>query len=418
MMRRLLFTALCFSAPTAASAQAEEAKQPTAQQAEEFQQAPSLLQDFLDFDLNKDKQIDAQEVRTQFKGELDPKELHQFFIDVDQDLSGTISLQEYISYASSLHSDQSAVDEISAFCWCLLQSKGPASPLTPPLHSIHWLASAVFSQSEALLGGLSPTFAAVKSVKSALVVMPPVQMWDPIQQIRRGRDKGFFRWMPHINMLYPFLEDTGGDFEAAAARAREALQDVEPFTLQLQHFHFFEHSRRSCTVWLRVMMPLMQILQLFMQSTRGCWERFRLARTYQMTRYLEVHSSGRSRDIDKFVPHLSVGSWRGATEAAAAVEVFQNTWSSLSFPVSSVYFISRRNYNEPFQVRWAVPLGPSPAAPKELNLRYLARPNCPGGKDIWEFGRKRAAAGYIHNAAVESWALLPSGQCQSKQNGS
>ena len=34
--------------------------------------------DFLDFDLNKDKQIDAQEVRAQFKGELDAKELHQF----------------------------------------------------------------------------------------------------------------------------------------------------------------------------------------------------------------------------------------------------------------------------------------------------------------------------------------------------
>ena len=25
--------------------------------------------------------------------------------------------------------------------------------------------------------------------------MPPVQIWDPIQQIRRGRDKGFFRWI-------------------------------------------------------------------------------------------------------------------------------------------------------------------------------------------------------------------------------
>ncbi|CAE7694848.1 unnamed protein product [Symbiodinium sp. CCMP2592] len=104
-MRRLLFAAFCFSAR---AVEAEETKQPTAQDAEEFQQAPSLLQDFLDFDLNKDKQIDAQEVRTQFKGELDPKELHQFFIDVDQDLSGTISLQEYISYASSLHSDPPA----------------------------------------------------------------------------------------------------------------------------------------------------------------------------------------------------------------------------------------------------------------------------------------------------------------------
>ena len=55
-------------------------------------------QDFLEFDLNKDNQIDAQEVRSQFK------ELHQFFIDVDQDLSGTISMQEYIDYAAALNS--------------------------------------------------------------------------------------------------------------------------------------------------------------------------------------------------------------------------------------------------------------------------------------------------------------------------
>lgn len=283
----------------------------------------------------------------------------------------------------------------------------PAGHLRSPksLRILRWFSAG------ALLGGLSPTFAAVKSVKSALVVMPPVQLWDPIQQIRRGRDKGFFRWMPHINMLYPFLEDAGGDFEAAAARAREALQDVEPFILQLQHFHFFEHSRRSCTVWLRPegndatdadSPALHAVHERLLGAFPSCTDL----------------SDDPSRDIDKFVPHLSVGSWRGATEAAAAVEVFQKTWSSLSFPVSSVYFISRRSYNEPFQVRWAVPLGPSPAAPKELNLRYLARPSCPGGKDIWEFGRKRAAASYIHNAAVESWALLPSGQCQSKQNGS
>ncbi|CAE7227456.1 unnamed protein product [Symbiodinium natans] len=73
--------------------EAEEPKKATVQEAEEFQQ------DFLDFDLNKDQQIDAQEVRTQFKGELDSKELHQFFIDVDQDLSGTISLQERQRYS-------------------------------------------------------------------------------------------------------------------------------------------------------------------------------------------------------------------------------------------------------------------------------------------------------------------------------
>ena len=61
-----------------------------------------FTQDFIDFDLNKDDFIDAQEIRTQFKGDLDPKELHQFFLDVDKDMSGTVTLPEYIDYAISL----------------------------------------------------------------------------------------------------------------------------------------------------------------------------------------------------------------------------------------------------------------------------------------------------------------------------
>lgn len=67
------------------------------------EQDSEFKQDFLEFDLNKDNQIDAQEVRAQFKGELDGKELHQFFVDVDRDLSGTISLEEYIDYAAALN---------------------------------------------------------------------------------------------------------------------------------------------------------------------------------------------------------------------------------------------------------------------------------------------------------------------------
>eukprot|EP00933_Yihiella_yeosuensis_P069012 TRINITY_DN75113_c0_g1_i2.p1 TRINITY_DN75113_c0_g1~~TRINITY_DN75113_c0_g1_i2.p1 ORF type:complete len:107 (-),score=31.75 TRINITY_DN75113_c0_g1_i2:80-400(-) len=65
-------------------------------------------QDFLDFDSNKDGEIDAQEVRAQFKGDLEVKELHQFFIDVDKDKSGTLTLEEYVTYATSLAAAEDA----------------------------------------------------------------------------------------------------------------------------------------------------------------------------------------------------------------------------------------------------------------------------------------------------------------------
>merc|ERR1712232_1192249 len=78
------------------NATASGKKAPTESEMAEYKQ------DFIDFDLNKDQQIDTQEVRSQFKGDLDPKELHQFFIDVDKDGSGTVTLEEYVSYAATL----------------------------------------------------------------------------------------------------------------------------------------------------------------------------------------------------------------------------------------------------------------------------------------------------------------------------
>eukprot|EP00389_Voromonas_pontica_P005008 GDKH01007481.1.p1 GENE.GDKH01007481.1~~GDKH01007481.1.p1 ORF type:complete len:101 (+),score=23.04 GDKH01007481.1:102-404(+) len=59
--------------------------------------------DFDDFDLDKNEELDAQELRSSFK-DLSPKELYRFFMDVDADSSGTASKQEYINYAVTLSS--------------------------------------------------------------------------------------------------------------------------------------------------------------------------------------------------------------------------------------------------------------------------------------------------------------------------
>ena len=64
---------------------------------------------------------------------------------------------------------------------------------------------------------------------SAVVICPPSSQWGPIQEIRSFNDKSYARWMPHINLLYPFLldDDHGDDaprrnFDAATAVAGSA----------------------------------------------------------------------------------------------------------------------------------------------------------------------------------------------------
>jgi hypothetical protein len=91
---------------------------------------------------------------------------------------------------------------------------------------------------------------ALKVVKSALIVMPPRDKWGAIQQLRRRHDKSYFRWMPHVNVLYPFVPDHDVNFARAAAAAREALARVHPFTVRMQKFSNFVHNKHSCTLWL------------------------------------------------------------------------------------------------------------------------------------------------------------------------
>lgn len=50
-------------------------------------------------------------------------------------------------------------------------------------------------------------------------------------QARCFDDKGFVRWPPHINLLYPFDEDRG-DFSAAAATAHAVCRKFKPFQVR------------------------------------------------------------------------------------------------------------------------------------------------------------------------------------------
>jgi poly(A) polymerase len=139
--------------------------------------------------------------------------------------------------------------------------------------------------------------------------------------------------MPHINLLYGFVPEAY--FPEAAAAIAQALKQLEPFTITLSNFEIFTHSS-SCTAWLNPIPEpadsLNRLQTVLQQIFPQCNEQS-------------------TRSANGFTPHLTAGQF--ATAQAAKTELSQ--WHPVQFQVDSIALISRRD-NEPFQVRYRIPL--------------------------------------------------------------
>src|SRR5512134_2490110 len=83
---------------------------------------------------------------------------------------------------------------------------------------------------------------------TAVVLVPPEEVWAPIQAIRSEHDRQFRRWMPHVTLLYPFLPLEA--FGEAAPALDRACAGIASFRVTLKEFRSFQHRGRRCTVWL------------------------------------------------------------------------------------------------------------------------------------------------------------------------
>ncbi len=87
-----------------------------------------------------------------------------------------------------------------------------------------------------------------KTHTTAVVIIPPRELWPPIQAIRQQYDRQIRRWMPHITLLYPFRPHA--EFPMLGERFAQQCAKVQAFTLTLKDFCFFRHKREQYTLWL------------------------------------------------------------------------------------------------------------------------------------------------------------------------
>lgn len=164
---------------------------------------------------------------------------------------------------------------------------------------------------------------ASKTHLAALVAIPPADLWEPIQSIRRLHDRHAKEWMPHVTLLYPFRPQEA--FEEAAGLM--AGMGIGAFDVSLGTFRFFRHYEWSHTVWLD-------------PEPATPWKRLHAS---LLERFPDCQDA--SRYETGFTPHLSVGQSRTPDLAG----VLQAGWGPLAWRVSEVALIARRD-REPFEV--------------------------------------------------------------------
>ncbi|ESO89026.1 hypothetical protein LOTGIDRAFT_106220 [Lottia gigantea] len=180
-----------------------------------------------------------------------------------------------------------------------------------------------------------------KSNKSAVVIIPPKSVWEQIQNIRSKFDKAYDRWMPHINLIYPFAPDS--EFSNLLPRLKDQLQNVAPFTVVFtkDSIGYFEHGQR-CGLWLK---PLIHSQQYSRPTDSN-----HLQQLFPNFNDLNVINE------KGFQPHLTLGQFKH-NEIQRVVNDLKQNWKPVNFKVDEIFLISRKGFSDPFEIRDSVALG-------------------------------------------------------------
>jgi 2'-5' RNA ligase len=179
---------------------------------------------------------------------------------------------------------------------------------------------------------------ALKTHTTAVVLIPPAEIWPPIQALRQVHDRQVRRWMPHITLLYPFRPHD--EFAELAERFAAVCAGVDPFRLDLVELRWFRNRQERFTLWL---------------APEPREALFRLQRILES---VAPDCDDVRRDRGGFTPHLSVGQVRGEDEMLALKTVLQAAWQPVTFTAREVSLIWRRGPpDDVFRIGQTVELG-------------------------------------------------------------
>eukprot|EP00466_Bigelowiella_natans_P014865 jgi/Bigna1/126149/aug1.2_g857 len=78
---------------------------------------------------------------------------------------------------------------------------------------------------------------------TALALCPPTSLWIQIDKIRKGYDKAYGKWPPHMNLSFPFVHSKV--FSSRKSELEEKLETLPPFTITLSRFCTLDTKKKK-----------------------------------------------------------------------------------------------------------------------------------------------------------------------------
>ena len=194
-------------------------------------------------------------------------------------------------------------------------------------------------------------------------VPPPsaTKAWEQLTEARREcKDPGFYRWPPHANILYPFLEpvynkESGESKEVQRNKFRNEIavhlskvaEKCKPFDVKIDSFGTFGGKQRG-------------VLWAYPKSMYGDNE------NEEEEPLLEIHKllveqfpmcDDTQKKGGKFNPHVTISHYANNDDALAAKAKVESRWKPVSFHVPEVYLLERKGDAGQFKIFATIPLG-------------------------------------------------------------
>jgi RNA 2',3'-cyclic 3'-phosphodiesterase len=166
--------------------------------------------------------------------------------------------------------------------------------------------------------------------QTAMCLLPPEKYWQEIQSIRSIHDKAYRRWMPHINLIYPFFPEA--DFDQIRERLEVIFQNMSPFVIEFDasSVNYFKQKGQECTFHLRPK------------------ETQRIAELHDI---LMNELFKDKMNSTPFEAHLTLGQTTKSRISDIMIEM-KAKWSPIKFTIDRISMISRGNDpNDQFTVK-------------------------------------------------------------------